>query len=102
MAGRTPVLPFPPLPPAKFTGAVRLVLRVLLEPECNNFGISLQNNTGVFAQTLAPNGAGTTPGMLGYMFWGAEAPAPTTCEGGVGAGARSYNIPIPIPPLRQQ
>jgi hypothetical protein len=92
----------PALPPAKFTGAVRLDLSGVAEPECTNFSISLENNTGIFAQTLAPNGAGTTPGMLGYMFWGAETPAPTTCEGGVGSGARSYNIPIPIPPLRQQ
>jgi hypothetical protein len=57
---------------------------------------------GIFVQTLAPNGVGITPGMLGYMFWGAEGQAPTTCEGGVGAGANNYNIPIPMPPLRQQ
>ncbi len=62
---------------------------------------------------MAPNGAGTTPGMLGYMFWAAEKPAtrgigttpPNTCEGGVGAGAGAgateLNIPIPMPALRQ-
>jgi hypothetical protein len=96
------VPPILPLAPARFTAAVRLVLGSTPEPECNNFSTSLQNTTGVFGQSLAPAGAGSTPGMLGYMFWGAEAQAPATCEAGVGAGARSYNIPIPIPPLRQQ
>jgi hypothetical protein len=92
----------PALPPAKFTGAVRLVLGSTVEPECDNFAESLENNTGIFAQTLALNGAGITPGMLGYMFWGAEGQAPATCQGGVGAGANNYNIPIPMPALRQQ
>jgi len=36
------------------------------------------------------------------MFWGAEAQAPTTCESGIGVGAKNYNIKIPMPPLRQQ
>ena len=94
--------PILPLAPARFTAAVRLVLGSVAEPECNNFAASLQNNTGIFGQTLAPDGSGITPGMLGYMFWGAEAQAPATCEGGVGAGANNYNLPIPIPPLRQQ
>src|SRR6266540_1186573 len=56
-----------------------------------------------------PNGAGTTPGVLGYMFWAAERPStrgvttqpPNTCEGGVGAGATAYGIPIPLSALRQ-
>jgi hypothetical protein len=47
--------------------------------------------------------------MLGYMFWAAECPStrricttpPNSCEGGVGVGGRTYNIPIPMPPLRQ-
>jgi hypothetical protein len=94
--------PILPLAPARFTGAVRLVLRAVPQPECNNFSASLQNATGVFAQTMAPNGSGATPGMIGYMFWGAEAQAPASCEGGVGVGAKNYNIPIPMPPLRQQ
>src|SRR6266540_2576855 len=64
----------------------------------------LQNSTGSWVQTVAPNGAGTTPGVLGYMFWAAERPStrgvttqpPNTCEGGVGAGATAYGIPIPL------
>jgi hypothetical protein len=92
----------PPLAPAKLTAAVRLVLGNNATPECNNFGMSLQNSTGNFVQTVAVNGAGMTPGMLGYMFWGAEAQSPTTCEGGVGVGARTYNVSAPMPALRQQ
>jgi hypothetical protein len=94
--------PILPLPPAKFTGAVRLVIGTTAEPECNNFSASLQNSTETFVQTVAPNGSGVSPGMLGYMFWGAEAQAPATCAGGIGVGARNYNIKIPMPPLRQQ
>jgi hypothetical protein len=78
-------------------------------PECNNFSSSLQNSTGAYVETVAPNGTGTTSGMLGYMFWAAECQGtrtvcttpPNTCEGGTGVGAKTYNIPIPMPPLRQ-
>ncbi len=103
VTGRTNVNPpIPPLAPAKVTVAVRVVLGSTPQPECNNFSSSLQNSTGNFVQSIAPAGAGASPGMLGYMFWGVEAQAPTTCEGGVGVGARNYNLRIPMPPLRQQ
>ncbi|HYY94649.1 MAG TPA: hypothetical protein VE713_09035, partial [Pyrinomonadaceae bacterium] len=54
--------------------------------------------------------AGTTNGMLGFMFWAAECQGtrsicttpPNTCEGGVGVGAATYTVPIPMPALRQQ
>ncbi|HEY3580941.1 MAG TPA: hypothetical protein VGK82_10370, partial [Pyrinomonadaceae bacterium] len=67
------------------------------------------NATGLYVQTVAPNGAGTTSGMLGYMFWAAECPSsrrictvpPNSCEGGVGVGATTFGVPIPMPPLRQ-
>jgi hypothetical protein len=91
----------PPLPPGKFTGAVYVKLGTTVEPECNNFGASLENNTGIFGQTLQPDGAGVTTGMLGYMFWGAESQA-TSCAAGIGVGANNYNLPIPLPPLRQE
>jgi hypothetical protein len=101
--------PIPPLAPAKFTGSVYLVTGKNPAPECVNFGQSLESSTGNFVQTVAPNGAGTTPGMLGYMFWAAECQGtrticttpPNTCQGGVGVGATTYTIPIPMPPLRQ-
>jgi hypothetical protein len=77
-------------------------------PECTSFSTSLQKSTGNYVQTVLPNGAGSTSGMLGYMFWAAECPAtrrictvpPDSCEGGVGVGAQTYNVPIPMPPLR--
>src|SRR6185436_10728462 len=101
--------PIPPLAPAKFTGSLWLVGNHPLA-ECATFSSSLQNAAGNYVQTVAPNGAGTTPGMLGYMFWAAECEGtrstcttpPYTCENGVGAGAAFYNIPIPMPALRQQ
>jgi hypothetical protein len=101
--------PIPPLAPAKFTGALWLVGSKAI-PECVKFSTSLEATTGSYVQNVAPNGAGTTPGMLGYMFWAAECEGtrtvcttpPNSCEGGVGAGAKFYNIPIPMPPLRQQ
>ena len=101
--------PILPLAPAKFTGALYIVTGTKPAPECTNFTSSLTNSTGSFVQTVAPNGAGTTSGMLGYMFWAAECSStrklctvpPNTCEGGVGIGATTYGIPIPMAPLRQ-
>ncbi len=101
--------PIPPLAPAKFTGSLYIAEGNKVRPECTNFSTSLQNYTGGYVQSVAPNGAGTTPGMLGFMFWAAERPStrgvtttpPNTCEGGVGGGATSFGIPIPMPALRQ-
>ena len=101
--------PIPPLAPAKFTGSLWLTGQKSL-PECTNFNASLQKSTGTYVRSVLPNGAGTTPGMLGYMFWAAECEGtrtvctipPNTCEGGVGVGASIYTIPIPMPALRQQ
>jgi len=98
--------PVPPLAPAKFTGSVFLVGNQV-QPECTNFAGSLENTTGTFVRSVTPNGAGSTPGMLGYMFWAAERPStrgvtttpPNTCEQGVGTGATTYTIPIPMQPL---
>jgi hypothetical protein len=104
--------PIPPLAPAKFTGSLWLTGRKPV-PECTDFAASLQfpSATGEFVQTVLPNGAGTSHGMLGYMFWAAECqgtraactiPAESnTCEGGMGVAATHYGIPIPMPPLRQ-
>ena len=102
--------PIPPLAPAKFTGGLYIVAGTNIAPECNDFNNSLQKSTGSFVQSVTPNGAGATSGMLGYMFWAAEMPSerrittapPNSCEGGVGVGATFYSIPIPMSPLRQQ
>jgi len=100
--------PIPPLAPAKFTGSLWLVGSKPL-PECTNFNNSLQKSTGTYVQTVTPSGAGTTPGMLGFMFWAAECEGtrtvcttpPNTCQGGMGVAAGTYTIPIPMTPLRQ-
>lgn len=102
--------PIPPLAPAKFTGSLFLTDSTKVIPECNDFSTSLEDATGSFVQTVAPAGAGVTPGMLGFMFFAAECPStrnvctvpPNTCQSGVGVGAKTYNIPIPMPALRQQ
>jgi hypothetical protein len=99
----------PPLAPAKFTGSLYIATRQDVSPECTDFSNSLQSATGSFVQTVEPHGDGKTNGMLGYMFWAAECPGsrascttpPNTCEKGVGTGAKVYNIPLPMPPLRQ-
>ncbi|WP_377273219.1 hypothetical protein [Peterkaempfera sp. SMS 1(5)a] len=99
----------PPLAPAKFTGGLYIAEGSQVHPECTNFSSSLQNSTGSWLQNAAPNGAGTSTGLLGYMFWAAERPStrgvttapPNSCEGGVGAGATAYSIPTPMPALRQ-
>ena len=102
--------PILPLAPAKFTGSLYITSGHNTIPECTNFSSSLEDSTGSYVQTVAPNGAGTSSGMLGYMFWAAECPStrnicttpPNTCQGGVGVGAKTYSIPLPMPPLRQQ
>jgi hypothetical protein len=101
--------PIPPLAPAKFTGSLFIAGLSKVEPECTTFASSLEKSTGSFVQSVAPAGSGTTPGMLGYMFWAAERPSlhgttttpPNTCQGGVGAGATAYGISIPMTALRQ-
>lgn len=97
----------PPLAPAKLTGSLWLVGG---NPNCNNFSNSDQNTAASFVETITPAGAGTTPGMLGYMFWASGCQGngtgctfpPTTCENGVGGGATAFNIAIPMTALRQQ
>ena len=101
--------PIPPLAPAKFTGSLFIAEGSKVRPECNNYAQSLQNSTSGWLQTAAPAGAGTTPGLLGFMFWAAEKPStrgvtttpPNTCQGGVGAGATALAVPLPMPALRQ-
>jgi hypothetical protein len=101
--------PILPLAPAKFTGSLYIVTGTRAAPECTSFSTSLISSTGTYVQNVLPNGAGTTAGMLGYMFWAAECPSsrrvctvpPNSCQGGVGVGATTYNIPIPMAPLRQ-
>ncbi|HEY0699889.1 MAG TPA: hypothetical protein VGD43_19020, partial [Micromonospora sp.] len=101
--------PVPPLAPAKFTGGIYIAYGGRTLPECVDYATSLQKATAPYVQSVAPNGAGTTAGMLGFMFWAAERPStrgigtvpPYTCEGGVGACASALAVPVPMPALRQ-
>jgi hypothetical protein len=101
--------PIPPLAPAKFTGSLYATSRGHVLPECNDFAHSLPHAASSFVQTIEPHGAGKTKGLLGLMFWAAECSAtkspctspPNTCESGIGAGAKAFSIPFPMPPLRQ-
>jgi hypothetical protein len=101
--------PILPLSPSKFTGSVYVAEGSRVRPECNNFATSLQSTTASFVQNVASKVPGdTSVGMLGWMFWAAEKPAvrgvgtqpPNGCEGGVGVGATTYAIPVPMPTLR--
>jgi len=102
--------PIPPLAPARFTGSLFLAEGSKVRPECTNYAASLQKATSAYVLTAVPHGAGTTTGMLGFMFWAAERPStrgvttqpPNSCENGMGAGATALSIPIPMPALRQQ
>jgi hypothetical protein len=100
--------PIPPLAAAKFTGALYIVTGQSPCAECTNFAGSLISSTGTYVQNVQTR-VGATNGMLGYMFWAAECPStrricttpPNSCEGGVGVGGKTYNIPVPMPALRQ-
>lgn len=99
----------PPLAPAKLAGSLWAVGNSPI-PNCTNFSASDQNAAASFVETVPPKGEGTTPGMLGYMFWGGGFQGngtvttfpPNTCQGGIGVGAKTLNVPIPMPALRQQ
>jgi hypothetical protein len=103
--------PIPPLAPARFTGSLYLIARQPIS-NCVDFTDSLQLATADYVQSVLPNGAGTTPGMLGFMFWAAECsstravcttPADdSTCEGGMGVASTVFDVPVPMPPLRQE
>src|SRR5437867_4656550 len=94
----------PPLAPAKLAGSVWVVGNNVI-PNCNSYPSSDQEVAANFVGTIAPAGAGTTSGMLGYMFWGGGCQGngtvctfpPDTCEAGVGSGATALNIPMPMP-----
>ena len=100
--------PIPPLAPCKLTASLYLTGRSV-EAECNDFTGSIQYATRDFVLNAPPHGAGTSPGLLGYMFWAAECQGtrsecttpPNSCENGLGAGAQFFAVPVPMPMLRQ-
>jgi hypothetical protein len=101
--------PVLPLAPAKLAVSLFIDEQKSVLPECNDFAASLQNSTSSWLESAAPDGAGTTGGLLGYMFWAAGSSStrgqstfpPNSCAGGVGTGALDLGVPIPMPALRQ-
>jgi hypothetical protein len=97
-----------PKAPAKVAVSLWLTSGTSPIPNCTNFQASSQLAKSSYVQNVMPNGAGSTPGMLGYMFWAAECPStrnacttpPNSCELGTGTGASYFNIPIPLGTLR--
>ena len=100
--------PIPPKAPNRFTGGLYIKGNMA---NCTDFYSSEQERHSVYVQTVSPNGAGTTNGMLGYMFWAAEYPSarknyvptvpPNTCEKGMGVATTVFDFPVVMDPLRQ-
>jgi hypothetical protein len=98
-----------PKAPNRFTGGLYLKGN---KANCTNFSSSEQLQHSGYVQTVAPNGAGTTNGMLGYMFWAAEFPSarknyvgtvpPNTCEDGMGTAMDVFQVEFPMKLLRQE
>jgi len=96
----------PPKAPQSFTGGLYLKGNMT---NCYDFDNSEQRRWIDYVETVAPNGAGETNGMLGYMFWAAGTPSarknyvptypPDSCDGGMGIAAIEFDIPIPMEPL---
>lgn len=96
--------PILPKPPAKVAVSLWLTNGRSPNPNCVDFAASSQLAKSTYVQSVQPNGAGATHGLLGYMFWAAECPStrnlcttpPNGCEGGMGIGATEFEIPIPL------
>jgi hypothetical protein len=94
--------PILPKAPAKVAVSLWLTNGRKPNPNCVSFSASSQLAKASYVQTVQPNGAGSTPGFLGYMFWAAECPStrnvcttpPNGCEGGLGVGASDSHFAI--------
>ncbi len=103
--------PILPKAPAKIAVSLWLTDGRKPNPNCVRFADSSQLAKAGYVQTVQPNGAGETPGFLGYMFWAAECPSsrnvcttpPNGCEDGMGVGAAHFDIqPLDFAALRKQ
>jgi hypothetical protein len=100
--------PILPKPPAKIAVSLWLTNGRRANKNCVDYSRSSMKDKLNYVQTVAPSGAGSTPGFLGYMFWAAECPStrnacttpPNSCEGGMGVAAEALGDIIPIGPLR--
>lgn len=94
--------PILPKAPAKVAVSLWLTNGRKPNPNCVRFPDSSQLAKADYVQTVRPNGAGVSPGFLGYMFWAAECPStrnicttpPNACEGGMGVGASDDHFAI--------
>jgi len=93
--------PILPKAPAKIVVSLWLTDGRQPNENCVLFDSSSQLEKADYVQTVVPNGAGETPGFLGYMFWAAGRPSTRnvstippdpTCEGGMGEGAKHFEI----------
>ena len=98
-----------PKPPARIAVSLWLTDGRRPNDNCVDFTRSSQLAKADYVQTVAANDPiSNTPGLLGFMFWAAECPStrnvcttpPNSCEGGMGAAALHFEIPLPIGPLR--
>jgi hypothetical protein len=103
--------PILPKAPAKIAVSLWLTDGRNPNPNCVRFADSSQLAKAGYVQTVQPNGAGVTPGFLGYMFWAAECPSsrnvcttpPNGCEGGLGVGYALFDVkPLYFDALREQ
>ena len=96
--------PILPKAPAKIAVSLWLTDGRRPNANCVDFEASSQLEKAGYVQNVLPNGAGTTHGLLGYMFWAAECPStrnvcttpPNSCENGMGESATHFDIPIPL------
>jgi len=92
--------PILPKAPAKIAVSLWLTDGRRPNPNCVDFNNSSQLAKADYVQNVQPNGAGSTKGFLGYMFWAAECPStrnvcttpPDDCVGGMGQGAAHFKI----------
>jgi len=101
--------PILPKAPAKIVVSLWLTNGNRPNDNCVDFASSTQLEKADYVQTVQPNGAGSSSGFLGYMFWAAGRPSARnvstippddTCEDGMGTGASYFNISTPIGTLR--
>lgn len=102
--------PILPKAPAKIAVSLWLTDGRRPNPNCVDFSKSSQLAKADYVQNVQPNGAGSTHGFLGYMFWAAECPSsrnvctipPNGCEDGMGQGAAAFDIqPLDFSALRE-
>ena len=103
--------PILPKAPAKIAVSLWLTDSRRPNANCVDFSASSLLEKADYVQTVQPNGAGSSHGLLGYMFWAAECPSsrnvctspPNSCEDGLGAGADYFNIrALDFSTLRQE